>query len=90
MEDALKLMRKAGGQFRRSYEERVSLVCRYLHTDATAEQLAEEAEVNVTTFRRWVRELRAELEAKGVNGSAPVEAGEDDGMQARLPMAQVS
>ena len=47
-----------------------------------ADALADEVEVNVSTFRRWVHDLRVERENVSSNGSAPVEAvtaGLDEG-----------
>ena len=81
-------MRKSGGRYKRSYPERVALVRRYLETDDTAEEIANEIEVQVSTFRRWVRDLRTEVE--GAAEPDCVESGESvvDYEQGRLPLAQ--
>ena len=65
-------MRRRVGKFKQPYAVRIALVCRYLETDASAEELAIEAGVQVSTFRRWVRDLRGELESASLKVSRPV------------------
>ena len=83
-------MRKGGGKFKRPYAVRLALVRRYLETDASAVELAVEAEVQVSTFRRWVRELRIELEQRSLNGTAPDGVEQEDTKQGRLPNVHIS
>ena len=85
-------MRKPGGQFKRSYSERIALVRRYLETDEIADDLATEAGVRVSTFRRWVRTLRPEIEAGGLNDPMPdeVKGAVADSEEGRLSLTQAS
>ena len=83
-------MRKGGAKFKRPYAVRLALVRRYLETDVSADELAIEAGVQISTFRRWVRELRPELEEGSLNGAVPYGVEETDPSQGRLPIAQTS
>ena len=83
-------MRKGGGKFKQPYAVRIALVCRYLEADASAEELAIEAGVEVSTFWRWIRELRGELESASLKVSRPVSLEQVDTRQGRLPMTKVS
>ena len=80
------LIRKRGAQYKLSKDARLEMVRRYLYTDLTAPFLAAEASVDVSTFRRWVRQLPPELEEANPKGVGSDGEAQNDPEQGKLPM----